>query len=141
MAVPQLLLETLENLDNDEFNTFKWYLSYAVLESCRPIARCHLESPARHDAVTKMIDSYGEKSAVEVTAEILKKINNNNAAQMLKKAYAEGTTAEQKPILTASTSLSALQQPGTTISAQDRSVYQYQVIKNAGTTAALGVVG
>lgn len=120
MAVAQLLLKTLEDLDSDEFNKFKWHLT--VLENCKPIAKCHLEKAVRHDTVSKMIGSYGVEPAVNVTIEILKDMNNNNAAQMLKNTYTERTAAEHKPALTASTSSSALQQPGTTISAQDRSV-------------------
>lgn len=88
MLVPELLLQTLEELLDVDFKTLKWYLSMTILESCKPIPKCRLETASRTQTVSCMTDSYGEESAVNITVEILRKMNNNNSAQMLKSAYA-----------------------------------------------------
>ncbi|XP_044043709.1 pyrin-like [Siniperca chuatsi] len=121
MLVPQLLLETLEELLEDDFKQLKWYLSMTVVDSCRPIPKSHLEMASRRDTVSKMVESYGEESAVNITVEILKRMNANNAAVMLQNKYAEGKSA------THSTSSSAVAPPAAaaapaTMSAQQGSV-------------------
>lgn len=83
MKVPQLLLETLEDLTNEDFRTLKFYLSQEVLKSCKPIGRGHLQDASRIDAVDQMLRSYKEDLAVKVTVEILRKMNNNMAADDL----------------------------------------------------------
>lgn len=88
MQVPHLLLETLEDLLNEELQMLKWYLSLEVLEGCRPIPKSRLEKASRTDIVSRMIDSYGEESAVNITVEILRKMNFNSAAEELKTKYA-----------------------------------------------------
>ncbi|XP_049900337.1 uncharacterized protein LOC126390196 isoform X3 [Epinephelus moara] len=94
MLVPQLLLETLEELRDDDFETLKWYLSMDILEGCKPIPKSRLGKAPRTDTVSRMIESYGEESAVKVTVEILRKMGNINAAEKLKSRYAGGKTTK-----------------------------------------------
>lgn len=94
MPLQQLLLETLEDLIENDFNTLKWYLTTKVLDSCRPIARSHLENAKRTETVTKVISSYGEDRAAEVCVQILRKMNQNGSALELEKAYAGRPTAQ-----------------------------------------------
>ncbi|XP_054460071.1 caspase b-like isoform X2 [Anoplopoma fimbria] len=93
MLVRMLLLETLQDLINDEFKTFKWHLQDKVLDSCKPIPRSYLENADRTDAVTRMIASYGEEMAVNISVEVLKRMNNNSAAEKLRNIYSGGNTA------------------------------------------------
>ncbi|TKS68590.1 Pyrin Marenostrin [Collichthys lucidus] len=95
MLVPQLLLDTLEELNEHDFTKFKWFLALNVWNNLKQMTKCYLESPHRHDAVSRMIESYGEEMAVGVTAEILKRMNHNNTAEKLKKAYTEGAVAKE----------------------------------------------
>lgn len=88
MLVADLLLKTLQGLLSDSFETFKWYLSMEVLAGCKPIPECDLEKATRIVTVREMIANYGEEKAVKVTEEILRKVNNNNAADELMKEYA-----------------------------------------------------
>ncbi|XP_054460070.1 caspase b-like isoform X1 [Anoplopoma fimbria] len=90
MLVRMLLLETLQDLINDEFKTFKWHLQDKVLDSCKPIPRSYLENADRTDAVTRMIASYGEEMAVNISVEVLKRMNNNSAAEKLRNIYSAG---------------------------------------------------
>ncbi|KAL7404457.1 hypothetical protein ABVT39_015048 [Epinephelus coioides] len=89
MSVPQLLLETLEDLGDDaDFEKFKWYLSMDILEGCKPIPKSCLGKAPRTNTVSRMTESYTKESAVKVTVEILRKMGNNNAAEKLKNRYA-----------------------------------------------------
>lgn len=113
MLVPQLLFEKLQDLPNDDFETFKWYLSMKILDSCRPIPKSLLENKGRREIVSRMIDSYCEELAVKVTVEILRKMNVNNIADEIQSRFEEGRT----PAPSSSSSASNLA-AGTTISAQ-----------------------
>ncbi|KAA8595295.1 hypothetical protein FQN60_012430 [Etheostoma spectabile] len=93
MLVQELLLETLEKLLKDDFKTFCWYLEMEVLSGCKPIPPSRLEDASRTATVNRMIESYGEESAVKVTAAILKKMNNNDAAVKLENKYTGKTAA------------------------------------------------
>ncbi|KAF0037086.1 hypothetical protein F2P81_009960 [Scophthalmus maximus] len=88
MQVSHLLLETLEELVDDDFRTFKWYLATDVLDGCRPIPKSRLDKASRTETVTKMIASYCHEPAVKVTVEILKSMNFNDDAEKLKNRYA-----------------------------------------------------
>lgn len=94
MLVPELLLDILEDLKSDEFQLFKWYLSHAILENCKPIPKSHLEDASRANTVNKLMESYREEMAVKISVEILKKMSNNLAAEELRSRYA-GVTASR----------------------------------------------
>ena len=88
MLVPKLLLETLENQVNEDFQKFKWYLSMRVLDNCKPIPKSRLENASRSETVSRMIEVYGEKLAVGVTVKILEMMNCNSLAEELARTYA-----------------------------------------------------
>lgn len=88
MLVPDLLTTTLEDLSIEDFGKFKWYLTLDIMDGCRPIARSRVQNASHYEAVSSMIDSYGDASAVTVTVKILERMNMNNAAQKLKTTYA-----------------------------------------------------
>ncbi|XP_049900340.1 pyrin-like isoform X4 [Epinephelus moara] len=92
MQVPLLILDTLDELGTDDFKRFRWNLTQPVLDGCQPIRKGHLENADKQDTISRMIDSYGEQTAVNITVEILRRMNYNNAAQKLKQAYAGGST-------------------------------------------------
>ncbi|XP_074538648.1 pyrin domain-containing protein 1-like [Halichoeres trimaculatus] len=95
MQAAPLLLDTLDELGADEFKRFRWNLSQPVLAGCQPIRKGYLENADRQDTVSKMIDSYSEEAAVNLTAEILRRMNHNNAAEKLRRAFSGGSTALQ----------------------------------------------
>lgn len=86
MLVQDLLLGTLEDLDSTGFNTFKWHLSHPTLEDCAPIPKARLEHAQRTDTVDRLLEYYGQRLAVNVAAEVLKKMKNNLAAEQLIKS-------------------------------------------------------
>ncbi|KAM9362880.1 pyrin domain-containing protein 1-like [Symphorus nematophorus] len=115
MQVPLLILGMLDELGADEFKRFRWNLTQPVLDGCQPIPKGYLESADRQDTVSKMIDSYGEETAVKITVEILKRMNHNNAAEKLKRSYAGGSSAAQNPVPPpSSSSSSSSSSPGLT---------------------------
>lgn len=89
MLVQDLLLGTLEDLDDAAFHAFKWHLSHRVLEECPPIPKARLEHAQRTDTVDRLTECYGERLAVSVTTEVLRKMRNNLAAEQLAIKYSE----------------------------------------------------
>ncbi|XP_075941440.1 NACHT, LRR and PYD domains-containing protein 3-like [Anarhichas minor] len=133
MQVPRLILDSLDQLGADDFKRFQWNLTQPVLDGCRPIPKSCLENKDRPDVVSRMIDSYGEESAVNVTVEILKRMNLNNEAEKLQNAR----PAAQPPPPTPPSSSSGLTPPaGATNCAQDRSA----IVASNITVSAGGIV-
>uniref|UniRef100_M4AHK5 Pyrin domain-containing protein n=1 Tax=Xiphophorus maculatus TaxID=8083 RepID=M4AHK5_XIPMA len=83
----ELLLDSLEQLNRDEFQTFKWYLQQHELEGHRSIPTSYLEQAERTKTVSKMIENYTEDVAVTVAVTILKKQQRNDLAQKLSNAH------------------------------------------------------
>ncbi|GLD56792.1 NACHT, LRR and PYD domains-containing protein 3-like protein [Lates japonicus] len=80
-AVKELLLETLEDLGDEELKIFKWFLQQAeVLEDFPAIPKSHLEKADRLDTLDLIVQAYNEQS-VEVTKKVLTKINRNDLVQ------------------------------------------------------------
>lgn len=71
------LYHILEDLQNSEFEDFKWHLK---LEKTS-IPPHQLETAQRRDAVDLMVQTYGDPEAVEVTKRILTEINRNDLVQ------------------------------------------------------------
>lgn len=88
MPVQQLLLDSLLDLIDDDFSTFKWYLSQRQLDDCRPIARSQLENAKRTEIVSRLLSSYSTDSAVTLCVLIYQKMCKNSTAQELQQAYA-----------------------------------------------------
>ncbi|XP_071376413.1 apoptosis-associated speck-like protein containing a CARD [Centroberyx affinis] len=79
----ELLLETLEDLREEEFKSFKWFLNQAdILEGFPAMRRSRLERADRMDTVDQMMQIYSQHSP-EVTMKVLMKINRNDLAQFL----------------------------------------------------------
>ncbi|KAI9525695.1 hypothetical protein NQZ68_006244 [Dissostichus eleginoides] len=92
MPVPFLLLDVLENLSTKELKSFKWFLGLKILKCCDPILTSYLESPLRQNTVSRMIQSYGEENAVNMTLAILRLMKLNNTAE----DFAEITRRKQQ---------------------------------------------
>ncbi|CAJ1053892.1 uncharacterized protein LOC117815586 [Xyrichtys novacula] len=102
MQAATLILDTLDELGTDEFKRFRWNLSQPVLSGCQPLRKGYLENADRQDTVSKMIDSYSESMAVNLTVEILQRMNLNNTAEKLRRAYSggsAGTAGQTQPSL------------------------------------------
>lgn len=90
MPVAELLLRVLNDLLKAEFEGFKWFLTLNILENCEPFARALLQEASRIETVDQLLRSYGEEKAVRITAEVLKKMNMNNATEELMRLYTAG---------------------------------------------------
>uniref|UniRef100_UPI003AACEB4B protein NLRC3-like n=1 Tax=Centroberyx gerrardi TaxID=166262 RepID=UPI003AACEB4B len=84
MTTPiELLLGTLEDLGDEEFKKFKWFLQQDdILEGFPAIPKSRLEKTDRLDTVDQMVQTYSEYT-LEVTKEVLMKINKNDLVQSL----------------------------------------------------------
>nr|XP_024656631.1 NACHT, LRR and PYD domains-containing protein 3 [Maylandia zebra] len=73
------LLNTLEDLGDEEFNKFKWFLQQTdVIQGPMTIKKSRLETTSRWDTVDLMVQTYRLSGAVEVTRRVLKRIGRND---------------------------------------------------------------
>ncbi|XP_035849407.1 NACHT, LRR and PYD domains-containing protein 12-like [Sander lucioperca] len=77
------LFNTLEDLKEDEFKTFKWHLQQDILEGYQSIKVAELEKAERQDTVDVMVNTYHLHGALKVTKKVLEMINRNDLAQSL----------------------------------------------------------
>uniref|UniRef100_A0A3Q0S876 Pyrin domain-containing protein n=1 Tax=Amphilophus citrinellus TaxID=61819 RepID=A0A3Q0S876_AMPCI len=78
------LLNTLEDLGDEDFSKFKWFLQQGDVLRGRPVIRkSRLEMSKRLETVALMMQTYEVAGAVEVTKVILEKINRNDLLQSL----------------------------------------------------------
>ncbi|XP_044199037.1 NACHT, LRR and PYD domains-containing protein 12-like isoform X4 [Thunnus albacares] len=102
------LLKTLEDLIEDEFKKFKWFLKEDdVLEGFKGIPRAQLEKAGREDTVDLMVQKYQDPGALQVTMKILEKINRNDLVQRLQNSSSGPKGGES------STDATAVQKPTT----------------------------
>ncbi|XP_063738897.1 NACHT, LRR and PYD domains-containing protein 12-like isoform X2 [Eleginops maclovinus] len=84
------LLNTLDDLKEDEFKAFHWYLQQPdILEGDQAIKVSKLEKAERRDTVDLMVNTYTFHGALKVTKKVLEKINRNDLVQSLSYASSE----------------------------------------------------
>ncbi|XP_051798249.1 NACHT, LRR and PYD domains-containing protein 3-like isoform X2 [Acanthochromis polyacanthus] len=95
MTTPQeVLLRTLEDLGDEEFEKFKWYLNQdEVLEDFKSIPKCRLEKSNRVNTVDQMMNAYC-RNTLKVTEKILMKMNKIDLVRKI-----SGTIKEPAEIL------------------------------------------
>ncbi|XP_034057062.1 uncharacterized protein LOC117536350 isoform X2 [Gymnodraco acuticeps] len=86
-AVKHLLLETLNDLRNEDLEKFKQTLDLIVSKKKPGYVSCR-SSPGRAETVEKIIQIFGQQ-CVEITMEVLKNINRNDLRQRLTKPSSE----------------------------------------------------
>ncbi|XP_039668738.1 E3 ubiquitin-protein ligase TRIM39-like [Perca fluviatilis] len=77
------LLNTLEDLKEEEFKKFKWHLQQDILDGYQSIKVSKLENVERQDTVDVMVKTYQHQGALKVTKKVLEKINRNDLVQSL----------------------------------------------------------
>ena len=78
------LLNTLEDLKENEFKAFKWHLQQpGVLEGDQAIKESKLEKAERRDTVNLMVNTYKLHGALKLTKKVLEKIPRNDLVQRL----------------------------------------------------------
>ncbi|CAI5666067.1 unnamed protein product [Oreochromis niloticus] len=83
MTSKELLLRTLEELGDEEFSDFKWYLEQPhILDGLPSIPKSHLENVKRTETVDKIVQTYSQQS-VEVVKKTLTKISRNDLTERL----------------------------------------------------------
>ncbi|XP_075962778.1 uncharacterized protein LOC142965629 isoform X3 [Anarhichas minor] len=82
-SVQEKLLETLQDLNYEDLEKFKHVLQYTRMKKDLPrIPRQRLETADRDKMVKLMMETYGQQS-VEVTEEVLKKMNRKDLVERL----------------------------------------------------------
>ncbi|XP_067459253.1 NACHT, LRR and PYD domains-containing protein 3-like isoform X2 [Thunnus thynnus] len=77
------LLNILDDLRDNEFENFKWFLKYEKVGDIEPIKENPLSKAERRDTVDLMVQKYEFAGAVEVIKSILKKISRNDLVRKL----------------------------------------------------------
>ncbi|XP_078142474.1 protein NLRC3-like [Centroberyx gerrardi] len=77
----ELLFKTLEDLGDEEFKSFKWFLA-ECLEGFPAIPKSRLEKADRQDTLDQMVQTYNTNT-LEVIKKVLMKINRNDLVQSL----------------------------------------------------------
>ncbi|XP_045921223.1 NACHT, LRR and PYD domains-containing protein 12-like [Micropterus dolomieu] len=84
MMTAEDLLNTLEDLREEEFTKFKWYLKQRdFLGDYQTIKECDLEKADRLKTVELIVNAYKPHGALEVTKKVLEKIPRNDLLQSL----------------------------------------------------------
>ncbi|XP_078027606.1 uncharacterized protein LOC117265274 isoform X13 [Epinephelus lanceolatus] len=88
-AVKQLLLETLNDLSDEELEKFKWSLEWTVSQKNLPDFSPELSyTTNREEIVNVMLQTYSQQS-VQLTREVVKKMNRTDLMQRLSKPSSE----------------------------------------------------
>uniref|UniRef100_A0A673Z5D9 Uncharacterized LOC115208500 n=1 Tax=Salmo trutta TaxID=8032 RepID=A0A673Z5D9_SALTR len=88
-SVSELLLAILEKLDTKELERFNWELCNSNLKDFPNISKAHLENVTRHATVDRMVETYCDEGAVNVTNMILSNMDLNKLAMSLKRDLPE----------------------------------------------------
>ncbi|XP_071756684.2 NACHT, LRR and PYD domains-containing protein 3-like [Centroberyx gerrardi] len=130
MATPvELLLKTLEDLGDEDFKSFKWFLQQAdILEGSPAIPKSRLEKADRQDTVDQMVQTYSE-NLLEVTKKVLMKINRNDLVQTL-----SNTSSGPRE------TLAAICQRELKSNVKDRFKYLFEGIAKAGNPTVLNQI-
>ncbi|XP_056889367.1 NACHT, LRR and PYD domains-containing protein 3-like isoform X2 [Takifugu flavidus] len=97
----ETLLNVLENLTEEEFAKFKFYLKDSgIMGGFNPVKNYQLETRERTVVVPLMVKANKDQGAVEVTKKILEKIPRNDILQNLSAVSSDptGPTCEHVPI-------------------------------------------
>ncbi|XP_045065226.1 uncharacterized protein LOC121546313 [Coregonus clupeaformis] len=81
LAVPALLLTTLEEMNPQELKTFQSFLTSGLLPDCPPIPESQLENADIQVIVGQMVKTYGPERAVEITLRILRGMKRVDLAE------------------------------------------------------------
>ncbi|XP_042258998.1 NACHT, LRR and PYD domains-containing protein 12-like [Thunnus maccoyii] len=88
------LLNTLEDLKEDEFKKFKWFLELDdILEGFKHIPVAQLEKAGRRETVDLMVQKHQDHGALQLTMKVLEKISRKDLVQRLQNSLS-GPKAE-----------------------------------------------
>lgn len=89
-SVPELILDVLLELVDDDLKTFQFYLYCKPHDGCPHIAKSRVYGVDRLRTVDLLVLTYGYDGAVTVTVDILERMKLKLWAETLKKNYDEG---------------------------------------------------
>ncbi|XP_026095587.1 NACHT, LRR and PYD domains-containing protein 3-like [Carassius auratus] len=94
MSVLPQLLETLEDLESKKLKKFKWHLKHDGLASTADVEKANV-----FDTVDHMVARCGPEGAMEITLNVLRKMNENHLAEHLENKLKGSVTEDSKAAL------------------------------------------
>lgn len=85
MAAKELILKILQDLTDEKFDEFKWFLQC----SDKSIPKSHLDKANRCETVSRIVEKHNRQS-VEVVKSTLQKINRNDLVETLSSTGTQG---------------------------------------------------
>lgn len=89
-SVPELLLETLLEFEDNQLKTFQYYLYSNVLQGLPHVPKSRAKGANYPDTAELLAQTYGYSGAVTVTVDILMKMKCRLLAERLKEKYDKG---------------------------------------------------
>ncbi|XP_015251003.1 PREDICTED: NACHT, LRR and PYD domains-containing protein 12-like [Cyprinodon variegatus] len=89
-TVNEQLLEVLEELLDEELETFQWHLYSKTVEGFAHIPKSKAKGLDRKDTVTLVVTTYGYDGAVTITIKILEKMRQKLLVDKLKEFHSNG---------------------------------------------------
>ncbi len=83
-SVKELLLNSLKELEESDLKEFQWHLKDKYLP------KSGIEKADILKTVDKMVAHFKEQKAVNITVEILRKLNQNSVVEQLENEYKQG---------------------------------------------------
>ncbi|KAM4718419.1 uncharacterized protein FYW61_016252 [Anableps anableps] len=77
------LAEILDDISDEEFTTFKWYLKKETWKGMEPIKTKKLQTAERLEVVDLMVQKYNLSEAMMIMVNLFKKINRNDLVKKL----------------------------------------------------------
>ncbi|KAL7852008.1 hypothetical protein SRHO_G00177930 [Serrasalmus rhombeus] len=87
-TVSTVLLNHLDELREEEFERFKWYMTKGVATGFDPIPKCKLEKTTRENVVDLMKSNYMSDTG-KIAVKILREMQQNNLAEQLEEKLAK----------------------------------------------------
>ncbi|XDV16683.1 hypothetical protein PO909_016285 [Leuciscus waleckii] len=84
-----MMIDALDNLGDDDFENFKWYLCKGLVPGIDPIPKAKLQNAHRRGVVDCMVDKYSDEAG-KITVQALRKINQNHLAKTLESKLQKG---------------------------------------------------
>ncbi|XP_073336437.1 zinc finger protein RFP-like [Pagrus major] len=131
------LWKTLQELKDDEFKKFKWFLKQEPISA---ISAAQLEKADRQDTVDLMAQKYGETGAITETMKVLEEISRNDLVESLQNTCLDPKDLRPQDYDRKKAELKRVQQFAVDVTLDPDTSHPYVISCSDGKQVHLGVV-